>query len=161
MAARRYELAIRDLREILAANPTNAEARASLRRCYLETGEREKALQELRAAVQAAPTNSSCLAGLGYACGVLGQRREALEQLRVLDALPAKQAAVPMARAAIHVGLGQTNEALTILEQAVTERDAYQQRGAELFGLKVDPTYDRLRGASRFQKLLRKMGLDK
>jgi Flp pilus assembly protein TadD len=120
----------------------------------LGTGRTNEALQELRAAVQAAPANLSCRSGLGVACGALGRRSEALEQLQALETLPSQQRGVALSRAVIHVGLGQTNEALTFMEQALAEKDP------SVLWLKVEPAYDRLRGDPRFKEMLKKLGLD-
>jgi hypothetical protein len=54
----------------------------------------------------------------------------------------------------IHLGLGDTEAAMTWLEQAETER-AHQ-----MAFLKVDPRLDPLRDTSRFRALLVRMGFD-
>jgi len=51
------------------------------------------------------------------------------------------------------VGLGQTDRALDLLEKA------YEDREGRLISLNVEPEYDPLRAAPRFQSLLNKDGL--
>lgn len=55
--------------------------------------------------------------------------------------------------ATYHVELGEKDKALAILNQM------YEDRATELVTLKVDPRLDSLRGDSRFQELLRRVGL--
>ena len=53
----------------------------------------------------------------------------------------------------IHLGLGEKEPALDWLETGARGRET------SLAGLKVHPAYDELRGESRFQALLRKLGM--
>ncbi|MGA8493226.1 MAG: hypothetical protein WB711_22585 [Terriglobales bacterium] len=52
-----------------------------------------------------------------------------------------------------YIGLGNIDQAVRWLEKA------HSEHSSSLTALKVDPTYDPLRGDSRFQKLLRQIGL--
>jgi hypothetical protein len=60
-----------------------------------------------------------------------------------------------LAFAWIAIGLDETEQALSWLEQAYTERDPY------LTLLNADPVYDRLRADPRFITLVQKIGLGK
>ena len=55
--------------------------------------------------------------------------------------------------ALVHLGLGQTEPALTLLEQA------YRNHSSMMTWLKIDPRFDSLRNEPRFQALMRGVGL--
>jgi hypothetical protein len=52
----------------------------------------------------------------------------------------------------VYAGLGETDQALDLLEEA------YDQRLPSMVNLKVDPSLDSLRSNPRFQNLLRRIG---
>ena len=58
------------------------------------------------------------------------------------------------AKAAIHVSLGEKNEAFACLERA------YEERCEMITWLKVDPAFDVLHYDLRFSKLLKRVGLN-
>ena len=53
----------------------------------------------------------------------------------------------------LHVRLGDKEQAFAWLEKA------YEERTRLIFAIKVDPLFDDLRSDSRFQDLLRRVGL--
>ncbi len=73
-----------------------------------------------------------------------------------LDELDAREAAgtpvSPVERAAAHSALGQVDEALALLEEAVRARDP------RLASLRTDPVWDPLRPDDRFKAFLRSLG---
>lgn len=118
-----------------------------------ETGKYSEAIQALDRATQ---LNSSPypLAYLGYANARSGEKDKALKVLHELEQ-KSKQVYVPRYQiAAIHVGLGEKDKALSSLQQAFSNREEI------ITFLKVDPTWDTLRSDSRFQDLLHRAGLN-
>ncbi len=80
-----------------------------------------------------------------------GRKREAHLVLNQLKSLSTQTYVSPYAIALIYVGLGEEEQALEWLEKA------YEDRSFLMIYLKVDPKLDPLRGAPRFQDLLRRM----
>ena len=94
------------------------------------------------------------LSMLGCAYGSAGMTDEALEILERLDGLPKDRYVGSFWRAAVWLGLGETNEALEHLEKAYLERES------SLVFSKAQPLVDSLRLEPRFKALLRNMNLD-
>jgi adenylate cyclase len=149
----RYEEAIHQYRKALELDPGFFMAHWGLSRAYLQLGRHEEALRELQY-----PGSDylgfSRPALLGYAHAVAGREAEAR---RILAELRTRRDAgeyvAPTAFATIHIGLGEKDRALDWLERHEADR------GARIF-LKVDPIFDPLRTEPRFQRLLRRLGLE-
>ena len=92
------------------------------------------------------------LAFAGYTYGVLGQRDKATNYLDMLHQLDQKKFVDPHYFAYIHMGLGDKNHALECLEKAYEERTF-------LAHIKVDPIFYPLHAESRFQSILKNIGL--
>ena len=87
----------------------------------------------------------------GYA--VSGRRIEALKVLDELNELSKRRYVSSYRVAAIHLGLGEKEQAFEWLERAYEEHDAW------LVWLKVDPVLDDLHADPRFTDLVRRVGL--
>jgi hypothetical protein len=83
-----------------------------------------------------------------------GKREKALECVAELRALSEQRYITPYAIALIYASMGETDQALSWLQ------DAYDQRVSELIFLKVDPFLDKLHTDSRFVDLLEKVGFE-
>lgn len=119
---------------------------------HLSQGDHESAVAALERAQRALPTQAAIPAEIGYARARLGHEDEAK---RILSQLADASASVdPIARAIIHLGWGDSSEALDWLEQA------YERRTRHLAFLGVDPLFDELRAEPRFQALLARIGVD-
>jgi TolB-like protein/Tfp pilus assembly protein PilF len=92
------------------------------------------------------------LAMLGQAYARNGQRGEAEEVLARLNEEAKTRYVAPYALAVLYLGLGDEERALDELERAYQRGDTNR-----LFGIKVDPFLDELRGQARFQALLRRV----
>ncbi len=88
------------------------------------------------------------VANMAHAYAVAGRRDEARELLLELDGMATQRYVSPFHTAAVHVGLGDHDQALTWLAKAVADRDAWVQY------LTRDPRLDPLHTDSRFTKLL-------
>jgi hypothetical protein len=89
----------------------------------------------------------------GHAQAVSGNDAEARKALRKLEGLRNTKYVPDLYLAAIHVGLGEKDEAFRLLNSA------YRQRVDRLIYLKVESMADPLRSDPRFQELLDKIGL--
>jgi TolB-like protein/Tfp pilus assembly protein PilF len=97
--------------------------------------------------------SSDIIAGLGYANALAGRRTEALELLARLNNLGEK-ALNPFTNAAlIHIGLGEADQAVDLLEKAVANRETWFVMTCG------SPLYDSIRSFPRFVDLIRKIGL--
>ena len=91
---------------------------------------------------------------IGCCDAMAGRTDDARRALRELEQFSQSRWVSGKFSAAIHVYLGEKEQALTLLEKAYDERDDYNTM------LKVDPIWDRLRGEPRFQALMKKMAFD-
>lgn len=107
----------------------------------------EAAIPHLETAVERSGRAPWFLAHLGHAYGLAG-RPESVEVLAELEAQRATRYVRPLSHVLVHVGRGETAEALDWLERAYAERDPW------LTALKVDPTFDPLRSEPRFVALI-------
>ena len=89
----------------------------------------------------------------GHAQGLAGNAAEARATLHALEQLQTKRFVPSFYLAGIQLGLGETKNALDLLDEA------YQQRIDRLVYLGVDPMADSLRSNPRFQDLLHRVGL--
>jgi len=146
----RYDEAIEQLRKTLEIDPKFFRAYQTMAMAYEGKGDWPRALETLekRPGGGQGRTNP----WLGYAYGVTGRRREALEILARLEQRSHEQYVSPQSPAIIHLGLGNTDEAMAWLEKA------YDARAFEVLGFS-GPLFDRLSGDARFQDLLRRMRL--
>jgi Flp pilus assembly protein TadD len=109
-----------------------------------------EAVSELKTAMELSPENFEALAELGYVYGVSGmkdQARTVLERIKSGRNVSAYRLAI------VYAGLGETENALKSLKEAV------DSRAPGVVHLKVAPFFSQIRLQSQFQKLLLDMGL--
>jgi predicted Zn-dependent protease len=99
-------------------------------------------------------SNDSTLmaASLGAALAAWGKEQEARDILRQLADRRPRRYVSQVAVAAIWTALGETDRALTSLEEAYTDQCYWL-----LYGLMVDPRFDPLRQLPRFADLVRRV----
>ncbi len=88
-----------------------------------------------------------------YVYGRSGQESQARRALQMLEQLNQRRQADAATFVTAYIGMDNKEEALAWLQKA------YLEHSPSLTALKVDPLYDPLRGAPRFQGLLRRVGL--
>jgi serine/threonine-protein kinase len=143
-------------REMLSMDPGFAAAHWNLGIIHMLQGRFEEARQELGQSVEYSGGLPSTLAIQAYAHAVSGDEATALAILSELESRrqsPGRGYASPVLIACVYEGLGQTDEALNWLEQAVTERDGW------LVSMNAFPRFETLRGDPRFENILRRVGL--
>jgi TolB-like protein/Tfp pilus assembly protein PilF len=96
-------------------------------------------------------TSPLMLASLGHSYAIAGKRGEAQKILVQLDNLSKQRYVSAYDRAAIYVGLGESEQALALLEKA------YQEHSQFMIYLNTDPRFDSLRDNARFQDFFRRL----
>ncbi len=120
---------------------------------YIATGRYPQAITELQAEEGGRAPTEIVLASLGQVYGLQGKKQEAEKVLAELMQRSKKTYVSPSLLAYVYVGLGDREHTLSALEQAFQEHDE------EMIFLKVDPMFDQFHSDSRFQELLRGIGL--
>jgi TolB-like protein/Flp pilus assembly protein TadD len=151
--ARQYDRAIEQCRKVLNWYPHSVSAHDCLGSSYTEKGAYEEAITEYRAVVSASGSDSLRLAGLGRAVAAAGKRADAQKVVEQLKEESKTHYVAPYFLAVIYAALSDKDQAFSWLDRACLERDSYLVR------LKVDPALDSLRSDSRFEYLLRRVGL--
>lgn len=185
-ATGRLKEAIAQSRQALALDPLSPNVSHYLGRLYYFDHDLDRAVNQLRTAVELDPQNvwAHLFLGLTYEmqgrdeeahrhrmrAAVLGgadpqiiaKAQEAYSQLgytplrhKILD-LEAAQARMPLASSSLSLGyarLGEKEKALYWLEKA------FESHTRDLIYMKVEPSYDPLRGDPRFQALLARLRL--
>ena len=146
----RYDEAIEQLRKTLEIDPKFFRAYQTMALAYEGKGDWPRALEVLEKRPGRGQGQGN--AWLGYAYGVTGRRQEALEVLARIEKSSHEHYVSPQSFAVVHLGLGETEQAMAWLEKA------YDGRAFEVLGFSGG-LFDRLRGDGRFQDLLRRMRL--
>ncbi len=151
--ARRFDEAIEQFRRVLDLEPACEVAYLDLGHAQVCAGEFEEAIRSFERAWRLGQ-NPVALGSMGEALALAGREEEAQALLLRLDRLERESYVSPLARAFIHLGLGQRDEVFDWLDRAAAERSSW------LAWLKVDPRYDDLREEPRLHDLLRRMNLE-
>jgi TolB-like protein/Tfp pilus assembly protein PilF len=151
--ARDFAAAARQARRTLELDERYGTADEFLGLALLFQGKPEEALAALRRASALDPQNMSAVAATARAEAASGRRAQARATLGRLVAERERRYVPESELAAVHLALGDVEEAFEWLDRAVRERDA------AVVYLAVDPTWDAIRSDGRFQALLRRVGL--
>jgi len=151
--AREHGRAIEYLELALELDPRFPDAHCGLGLNYHALGRGDQALAEFQEAVTLSARSPEQLASLGFACGSAGRTDDAQALLAELEARAAHSYVPAVYFAAIHAGLGKTEDACDWLERAFAERSSW------LVFLRIEPWWDRLRTHPRFTDLVRRMRL--
>lgn len=151
--ARQYDEAQARLQKVLELNPNFWVAHRYLGHVAIAKGNYAEAVAQFSKAKELARGNTQPPSMLAYIAARTGDTAKARAMLQDLKALSAKRYVPSLNIAVAHLGLGETDEALSWLEKAFEEHDV------QLQFLKVDPTFDPLRSELRFVALLKRLGL--
>jgi TolB-like protein/DNA-binding winged helix-turn-helix (wHTH) protein len=151
--ARQYDRAIVQLRNTLEMDQSYELPHLILGQAYEEKGAFDLAIPELRKAVDLSHGTPLMLSALAHAYARSGQRTEAQQLLIQLEAASKQQYVSPYYLAIVHVGLGEKEKALSLLETALTDRSN------GLIFMAVEPELDPIRSDPRFIALERKLSL--
>jgi eukaryotic-like serine/threonine-protein kinase len=145
-----FDHAIEQGHKTLELDPRSSQAHRHLAEVYAQRRMYAEAVSELKTAMELSPENFEALAELGYVYGVSGmkdQARTVLERIKSGRNVSAYRLAI------VHAGLGETDNALKSLKEAV------DSRAPGVVHLRVAPFFSQIRSQSQFQKLLVDMGL--
>ena len=152
---RRYTEAIKELNDVVVHDPNFVVAHVGLARTYAATRAFDAALVEINRAIALAGHDPAFVGELGRIEAAANRQSEARAVLQDLELMSSQgQHVPPDSLASLHVSLGDTDGALTLLEQGVRRRET------GLLWLKVDPRFDDLRHTARFFALLRDAGME-
>ena len=151
--ARKYGEAIQQLRKAIEMEPRFPYSHVWLGLAYEQEGMRQQAVQEFQKAVDFSGGNPAFTAFLGYGYGLSGDRRQARKIANKLVSLSrSKRPYVsPNSIALVFTGLNEKEQASYWLEKGYLTHDYFS------IWVKVDPSLDSLRSASRFQNLIHQM----
>jgi len=148
-----YDQAITQLRKTLDLDRDYWLAHSFLGRAYEKKGMYEQAAAEASQAVKLSERHPDAIAVLGIVYAKAGKRGEALKLLEELEQRSRKSHVSPLYPGLICAGLGEKDQAFMWLEKL------YEEHSQLMIYVKADPNWDDLRSDSRFQELLRKVGL--
>jgi TolB-like protein/DNA-binding winged helix-turn-helix (wHTH) protein/Tfp pilus assembly protein PilF len=149
--AHSYDESIQQSRKTIELDPNFALAHNQLAQAYLQKHMNQEAVAELQRAVQLSGGSPTCLANLARAYIVSGKRSEAVKLLSELKARSTPAFSYAAEIAMIYASLGDSDQAMAWLEKGFDERFNP--------GVLLRPGFDPLRSDSRFQNLLRRIGL--
>src|SRR5215470_12565114 len=151
--SRDAEATVREAKQALKLDPNFLPARRYLALGYDLQGKYNESVPEFQKALSLSPGSTLIKAELGYAFAKAGRREEALRVLDELQRSPGQRRASPFHLALIHVGLGENDLAIELLNKACDER------AERLVWLRADPRFDPLRLDARFNEIMIRMGL--
>jgi tetratricopeptide (TPR) repeat protein len=151
--AHRFDEAISECRRTIELDRDFSVAYEVLGASLAAKGLYRDALPFAEKAVELSPHNAMSRAYLGYVYGGLGNRAKALSIVDELTAASKERFTPALSFAVVYTGLGQKDLAFEWLEKA------YEERFNRLAYLKREPVWDRLHSDSRFDDILRRIGL--
>lgn len=150
----RREEALREARRAVELDPISMPAYNNLGAMYSYAGQEQRAAEAFQAGLALAPDAAALVANLALSYSDLGRHADAIRSAeRALATLWAEPDASPYLIATAYAGLGDSERAFQMLEQAVKQRDDLVP------DLGVDPVFNDLRGDPRMQRLLQGIGL--
>jgi tetratricopeptide (TPR) repeat protein len=147
--ARRYDEAAEYFRRMLEQNPDCPQCLHMTALVQLQQGLYGEAIATLEKLHEKKPLHAA--AALGYAYAKAGRHDDAIRMLRELE--QSSDPISPHEKALVYIGLGDRDQAFSMLEEA------YDDRFAGLIYLTTDPIYDDLRPDPRFAELARRLKL--
>ncbi len=151
--ARDYERAIEAGRRAIDLDPAFARVYVDIGLCLIQQGKNQEGIYEIQRGISLLERNPSLMATLSYAYAISGEKAEAERLLQDLIEEARRQYVSPYSYSLVCIGLGKRDEAFEWLEKA------FETREDALVSLKVNPRFDSLRSDTRFQSMLRRIGL--
>jgi TolB-like protein/DNA-binding winged helix-turn-helix (wHTH) protein/Flp pilus assembly protein TadD len=142
---------IRQSRKTIEMDPNFALAHNQLAQAYLQKHMFDEAVAEMQTAVRLSPNSPTCIANLARAYVAAGKKSEAIKLLSDLKKRSNSAYSNAAEIAMIYASLGDTGQAMTWLDKGYEERFNP--------GVLLRPGFDPLRSDSRFQSLVRRIGL--
>ena len=152
--ARDYDRAMREARSYERLGLESYIAQFTMGNICRDNGMLKEAIVHHRRAVELSNGVPQTLGWLGLTMARSGNTTEARSLLQRLQAIGSRAYVSPTCFAWIHLGLGESDDALIWMARAIQERDA------NIFPIRSYPFLDPLRGDPRFAALLRRMNLE-
>jgi TolB-like protein/DNA-binding winged helix-turn-helix (wHTH) protein/Flp pilus assembly protein TadD len=149
--ARRYDDSVQQSRKTLEMDPNFAVAHYELGQTYTQQHLGDQAVAEFRRAIELSGSNPTFESNLGYAFAVSGRREEATKIVENLEEQLKRHSGIEANIALIYVGLGDNEQAMVWLNKARQARFNPS--------ILLRPAFEPLWADSRFQDLLRAMGI--
>jgi len=149
--AHSYDESIQQSRKTIEMDPNFALAHNQLAQAYLQKHMYDEAVAELLKAVQLSAGSPTCIANLARAYAASSKRSEAVKLLGDLKRRSNPTYSNASEIAMVYASLGDTDQAMNWLEKGYDERFNP--------GVLLRPGFDPLRSDSRFQNLIRRIGL--
>ena len=118
---------------------------------YIELGEYENSLKTYKRAFELADGTVEVGAGYGHALGLAGEYEAAKRMADYYETAAREHYLPPVQRAFIHIGIGEYDKAIHLLEQACEEKSWF------LEFMQVEPWLDPLREDNRFKEIMKRM----
>ncbi len=150
--ARDYDRAIEQLRVVLEMDPDFTHGHM-IQNAYAAKGMYKEAITDIEKGKRGAGEGPWYWSAKARVYGQWGHQAQARRALEALEEMNKQHPVDPAPIALAHMGMGHREEALRWLEKA------YEQHSNTIATLKVEPIYDSVRDDSRFQALLRRVGL--
>jgi tetratricopeptide (TPR) repeat protein len=154
LLSRDYDRARQECQKAIEMDENFVTARWILGRAEQLSGRYDDAIAEFERGLKLEPENIVLRAALARAHAAAGATAKARELLGELDRATRSRYVAALDVASVHAALNQHDQAFSLLERAVQERDN------RIVFLSVDPAYDTLRGDPRFTQILRSANLD-
>jgi serine/threonine-protein kinase len=148
-----YDAALDACDHTIELNPHFSPAYWMLGLVQEQRGDFDESAAALQRAIQLSPHSPMMQAALARTLALSGKIREADRMLQELEHLAEKRYVSPFDVAATQFAMNRSEEGFNWLSRA------FQDRSFELISLRVDPRWESLRSLSRFQELLRYLGL--
>ena len=149
---RNYQRVIEECERLLVVYPRFIMA--GWMRCWAleQTGRAAEAIIEYEKILRE-PQGEIARRWMGYAYALVGDRENALDTAaKILDESRGRFVS-PTHLATLYAGLKETDQAFFYLENALAERDPW------ILWIAADPRFDNLRSDSRFDELVKRVGL--
>jgi len=151
--ARQYDKAIEQYRNAVEMDPAFVPVHLVLGQAYEQKHMYQEAIAELQRAVTLSDRSPVYVAALAHAYGVAGRRTDAETSIADLRNMSKQEYVSSVDLALAHLGIGQREEAMVLLDQAVAERSP------RVAFLGVEPNFDPLRADTRFHQLISRIGI--
>jgi len=147
-----YDRSIRAYEKALELDPNDPSAYHYLALPWEQKGNFDESIKLHRKAVELSAGAPLFQSGLAYSYAIAGREEEARKILAELEVPLEPGTVAPIHLATIHLGLGELDSAIDLLEQA------FQARNSHMLYINRGPKFDPLRETERFRALIEKMG---
>jgi Tfp pilus assembly protein PilF len=142
---------IREMRKTVSQVPDFAPGYDWLGMAYVQQRRFDESIAAYRQAVAHSQGLAEIVAGLGHAYARAGQEPAARKVLADLQSMSDRWHIPPVQRAYVHIGLGEHDQALRLLETA------YHEKSWELAFMRVEPWFDDVCDQPRFKKIVERL----